>query len=156
MLCREWVSYTAFGSNNTTLNSNRAGQYQRMKAHMTFHVDSRRSDMFKESCDEVKNRLTHMCRQVEEIMANKADEVFVLMRRDYCTVFNGAQVPQGQIMPKLERQVRAAITDAIEKNENWDHDDEDGKAIGVTTENGSMDLETSGVVVDRVSRTMRS
>jgi len=39
--------------------------------------------MFGESCDEVKKLLIKMCRNVQEQMANKTDEVFVKMSRDY-------------------------------------------------------------------------
>jgi len=61
-----------------------------MKNHMVGHVDSRRSEMFRESCNQVKERLEHMCRQVEEAMANKADEVFINMSRWVFSLFTGA------------------------------------------------------------------
>lgn len=63
-----------------------------------------------------------MCRQVEEVIANKTDEVFMLMRRDYITVVNGTKVPQGHIMPKFERQMRSEIAKAIEKREKGEED----------------------------------
>src|ERR1700722_2836031 len=99
----------------------------RMKAHMTSHVDQHRQSMFRESTEEVKKHLKQMCSQVEEQMMNKADEVFVLMRRDYMTVITGQNMPQGHVMPKWERSMKADIAkliqereDAAEKEENPD------------------------------------
>ncbi len=46
-----------------------------MKAHMNAHVEDRCHEMFKDATEAVKSKLTTMCRTVEEIMANKADEV---------------------------------------------------------------------------------
>lgn len=99
----------------------------RMKAHMTSHVDQHRQTMFHESTEEVKKHLKQMCSQVEEQMMNKADEVFVLMRRDYMTVITGQHMPQGHVTPKWERSMKAEIAkliqereDAAEKEENPD------------------------------------
>ncbi|RDW67742.1 hypothetical protein BP6252_09138 [Coleophoma cylindrospora] len=105
-----------------------AGQYARMKQHMSSHVETHKQQMFNESCQQVKQRLTLMCRHVEEAVANKTDEIFVLMQRDYVTVISGSQIPDGQIMPKWERQTRSAIAIAIEKFENGDSSQEDGGA----------------------------
>jgi hypothetical protein len=92
---------------------------------MTSHVDQNRQTMFRESTEEVKKHLKQMCGQVEEQMMNKADEVFVLMRRDYMTVITGQHMPQGHVMPKWERSMKAEIAkliqereDAAEKEEN--------------------------------------
>jgi len=89
----------------------------RMKAHMSTHVDGSRHTMFKECTEEVKNRLTKMCRQVEESMSNKADEVLELMRRDYITAITGAQLPAGQEMPKAQRNMMAAVARIIDERE---------------------------------------
>jgi hypothetical protein len=89
----------------------------RMKAHMTSHVDQHRRTMFHESTEEVKKHLKLMCGQVEEQMMNKADEVFVLMRRDYMTVITGQHVPQGYVMPKWERSMKSEIAKLIQERE---------------------------------------
>jgi hypothetical protein len=86
--------------------------------------------MFKDSCDEVKKRLTQMCRHVEENMNNRTDEVFILMRRDYLTVINGAQV-KGDIMPKWERHMRANVAQALEE-----HEKDEAQALGIADEAG--------------------
>ncbi|KAL3424847.1 tat pathway signal sequence, partial [Phlyctema vagabunda] len=104
------------------------GQYARMKEHMNTHVEQMRHTMFTDSCNEVKTQLTQMCRQVEEAMANKTDEVFMLMRRDYLTVINGAQIPKGELMPKWERRMRSEIADAIHKREEGEEEREVAEA----------------------------
>lgn len=90
----------------------------RMKTYMASHVDEHRQTMFHESTEEVKKHLTHMCRQVEEQMLNKADEVFVLMRRDYMTAITGAHMPEGRETPKWERTMKADIAKVLSEMEN--------------------------------------
>ena len=85
-----------------------------MKSHMATHVDDVRSDMFQESCDEVKNRLLDMCKQVERSMGLQTDEVFMKMQRDYTEVVSGTQLPKGQMMPKQERKMRFDVAQTIE------------------------------------------
>ncbi|QSZ34344.1 hypothetical protein DSL72_005935 [Monilinia vaccinii-corymbosi] len=92
------------------------GQFKRIKEHMHNHIDQSRHTMFAESCDEVKTRLKNMCQKVEESMNNKIDEVFMLMRRDYLQVLNGAQV-SGEVMPKWERHMRSEIARTLEAHE---------------------------------------
>src|SRR5579859_7924188 len=86
-----------------------------MKSHMGNYVDEHRNTMFAESCDEVKQRLIAMCKQVEEFMSAKADEIFLAMQRDYMEVISGTALPKGQMMPKWERNMRAAVAKAIEE-----------------------------------------
>ncbi|KAF8866379.1 hypothetical protein BDZ45DRAFT_639507 [Acephala macrosclerotiorum] len=93
------------------------GQYNRMKAHMASHVNTARTSMFTESCNEVKERLIDMCQTVEHIMAARADEVFLCMQRDYMEVISGTALPQGQTMPKWERKMRAEVAKVIEDRE---------------------------------------
>jgi hypothetical protein len=90
----------------------------RMKTYMASHVDEHRQTMFHESTEEVKKHLTHMCRQVEEQMSNKADEVFELMRRDYMTAITGAHMPEGRVTPKWERTLKADIAKVLSEMEN--------------------------------------
>ncbi|TGO52579.1 hypothetical protein BOTNAR_0319g00080 [Botryotinia narcissicola] len=96
--------------------SERAGMYMRMEDHMRASIDQKRNSMFKESCDEVKKSLDKMFRRVEESMNNKTDEVYLLMRRDYLQVLNGAQVG-GEVMSKWERHVRLQVARALETYE---------------------------------------
>ena len=89
-----------------------AGQFNRMKAHMSQHVDNIRGSMFVESCDEVKGLLLKMCKQVSTQMSEHTDGVFVRIERDYLEVISGTQLP-GQIMPKWERQMRSEVARVI-------------------------------------------
>jgi hypothetical protein len=90
------------------------GCFARMKSHMGNYIDEHRNTMFAESCNDVKQRLIDMCKQVEEFMSAKADEVFLAMQRDYMEVISGTALPKGQMMPKWERNMRAAVVKAIE------------------------------------------
>jgi hypothetical protein len=85
-----------------------------MKNHMATHVDTARSEMFKESCDEVRTRLVSMCRQVEQSMGIQTDAIFIKMQRDYMEVVSGTRLAQGQTMPKQERQMRSDVAQTIE------------------------------------------
>lgn len=82
---------------------------------MNEYVDEHRNTMFTESCDGVKQRLIAMCKQVEDFMSAKADEIFLAMQRDYMEVISGTALPKGQMMPKWERNMRAAVAKAIEE-----------------------------------------
>lgn len=106
------------------------GMYKRIKDHLGNEIQQKRNSMFKESCDEVKTRLNKMCRQVEESMNNKTDEVFLLMRRDYLQVLNGAQVSV-DVMPKWERHMRSQISLVLA---TFDKDEGEKIATGVKDE----------------------
>jgi len=61
--------------------------------------------------------LVAMCNQVEQTMTSRTDEVFMLMQRDYMEVVSGTQLPEGQMMPKWERKMRADVAKVIEDRE---------------------------------------
>ena len=90
------------------------GSYKRMKDAMASHVDQERHTMFRYATEAVKQRLTQMCRAVEEQMSNKADEVFLQMRRDYMTTIGGAQLSQGDLMSKAERTMRKDVLSILD------------------------------------------
>lgn len=95
------------------------GSFARMKAAMNSHVASERHTMFQSSADNVKSRLSVMLKELEVLMNDKADEVYIAIRRDYNTVLGGGEVPQnGEILPKTQRLVRKEmmrIIDGAEK-----------------------------------------
>lgn len=111
--------------------------YMRMKDHLHAQIDQKHNFIFKESCDEVKRSLDKMCRRVEESMNNKADEVYLLMRRDYLQVLNGAQVG-GKIMSKWERHMRLQVARALETYEK----DEAEKVLNSVKEEESEETES--------------
>jgi hypothetical protein len=91
------------------------GQYVRMKAYMNDHVDSN-LNMFEDSLNRVKKKLVTMTEEIEAVMGNKADEVFLLMSRDYLEVLTGSKV-DGVTMLKWEGEMRAEVAKIIEGRE---------------------------------------
>lgn len=107
-----------------------------MKAAMNSHVAQERHTMFAASAENVKARLSVMLKELEVSMNDKADEVYLAMRRDYNSVLGGGDVPQtSEILPKTQRLVRKEmmrIIDGVEKTfmkivglEVQDDDDEE-------------------------------
>ncbi|KAF2834718.1 hypothetical protein M501DRAFT_963774 [Patellaria atrata CBS 101060] len=96
------------------------GCFKRMKEHMINHVGHYRHQMFRAAVDGVRKELVQMCRTVEEHLANSADRVFMDMRRDYLQVIGGAHLPEGEEMPKWERNLRADVGKVIQRgNESF-------------------------------------
>ena len=87
---------------------------QRMKAHMHEHVETHQGTMYKASADEVRKQLQAMVKDAEETLADKTDEVFIQIKRDYRTVLGGEDVPQGEVIPRVQRLVRKEIKKTIE------------------------------------------
>ncbi|KAF6221297.1 hypothetical protein HO133_002152 [Letharia lupina] len=129
------------------------GSFARMKAAMNSHVAQERHTMFQSSAENVKTRLSVMLKELEVYMNDKADEVYIAMRRDYNSVLGGGEVPQnGEILPKTQRLVRKEmmrIINGVEKVfqkiaglEVKDEDDEDNNNVA-----HSSDDEDGGRVV---------
>lgn len=81
---------------------------------MNDHVQAQQDTMFKASADEVRNQLKAMVSSVEETMADKTDEVFIQIKRDYRAVLGGEDVPQGEVIPRVQRLVRKEIKKTID------------------------------------------
>ncbi|KAL8705913.1 MAG: hypothetical protein Q9225_007998, partial [Loekoesia sp. 1 TL-2023] len=90
------------------------GQFKRMKAYMTDHVEQARQTMFHESANEIKRQLGALVHDVEETLADKTDEVFIQIKRDYRSVLGGGEVSQGEVIPRVQRQVRKEIKRIID------------------------------------------
>lgn len=81
-----------------------------MKAAMNSHIAQERHTMFQSSADNIRNRLNTMVKGLETSMLDKADEVFIMVRRDYNSVLGGGELPQaGELLPKTQRLVRKEI-----------------------------------------------
>ncbi|KAL8789297.1 MAG: hypothetical protein Q9213_001220 [Squamulea squamosa] len=91
-----------------------SGQYKRMKAYMTHHIEANRNIMFQASADEIKRQLGEMVKDVEETLADKTDEVFMQIKRDYRAMLGGGDVPQGEVIPRVQLQVRRDIKKTID------------------------------------------
>ncbi|KAL8823785.1 MAG: hypothetical protein Q9191_005549 [Dirinaria sp. TL-2023a] len=85
------------------------GSYRRMKSAMSGHVSNERHTMFQRSVDEVGQSLTRLGQEVEHTMNEKADEVFILIRRDYRSVLGDGDVSHGQLLPKAQRLLRKEV-----------------------------------------------
>jgi hypothetical protein len=56
------------------------GQYNRMKKFMTDTVDHGRHNMFNDATLTIKRHLDDVCRALEDVMEEKADEIFIKMK----------------------------------------------------------------------------
>lgn len=81
---------------------------------MSEHVEANQDSMFKASADEVRNQLKDLVSIVEETLADKTDEVFIQIKRDYRSVLGGGDVPQGEVIPRVQRLVRKDIRKTID------------------------------------------
>lgn len=81
---------------------------------MSSHVEGQRDAMFKASADEVRKQLEDMVSSVEETLADKTDEVFMQIKRDYRAVLGGEDVPQGEVLPRVQRLVRKETKKTID------------------------------------------
>lgn len=81
---------------------------------MTHHVDRERYSMFRQSADEVRKQLIAMVQEIDEILNNKVDEIYVSTSRDYRSVLGGSDVPHGEMLPKWQRLMRKDVLAVIE------------------------------------------
>jgi hypothetical protein len=125
----------------------------KMKQHMAQHIDEHRKVMFRESTNEVKRHLNEMCSRIEEEMSNKADEVFILMRRDYMTVIMGAQVLEGDHPSKAEDLARSEIVWIVQeverRAENGEgYEEGNGRARGIGWMEGQSPMDVKEDIKD--------
>ena len=77
---------------------------------MNTHVAQERHVMFQQSAENVRNKLVDLVREVEELMKDKADEVFINIKRDYRVALGGHDVQRdGEMLPRTQRAVRKEI-----------------------------------------------
>lgn len=91
------------------------GSYKRMKEHMINHVEQERHRMFHEAIKTVVKHLDDLCKVLQESMEAKADEIFVLMNRDYMRVFGGLAGNQPIcLQSKEESELRSEVRGILE------------------------------------------
>ena len=88
-----------------------------MKAALNGHVEQERHVMFQRSADEVRALLKQMVKTLKETLDEKADEIFLAMRRDYRSVLGGSDLPQGELLPKAQRLMRKEVMGKLGKVE---------------------------------------
>ena len=121
------------------------GQFKRMKSYMAEHVEQSRHTMFQDSANEVKRQLATLAHDVEETLADKTDEVFIQIKRDYRSVLGGGEVSQGEVLPRVQRQVRREIKRTIDGVERMMK-----KVVGLEAEDGSDPEEENKDAVSEV------
>ena len=92
------------------------GQYARMKAMMSRHVEGVRHQMFSDSTNAVQKSLEKLIKDIEDFLLGKADEVFISVKRDYESVVLGRQAATHQL-PREQRQIRADVNNIVEGTE---------------------------------------
>ena len=118
-----------------------------MKALMHAHVNQERHVMFQKSAGNVRKKLVDLIGEVEEFMKEKADEVFVNIKRDYRVGLGGHDVQNdGDILPRTQRAVRKEIKRILDGAEeafiialNLEIEENDGGKDD--SERGDMDVE---------------
>jgi hypothetical protein len=86
-----------------------------MKTHMTGHVQGIIGTVFKDATDTVRSRLKRMASKVASEMADRTDDVFREVQKDYMTVITGVKLPEGYVVPKAEYQMRAEVAQAVKE-----------------------------------------
>lgn len=117
-----------------------------MKALMHNHVAQERHVMFQQSAENVREKLIDLVREVEELMKDKADEVFVSIKRDYRVGLGGHDVQRdGEILPRTQRVARKDIKrildgaeEAIMNAVGLKMEDDEGKEV---SDRGDTDIE---------------
>ncbi|KAI4765676.1 hypothetical protein E4T52_09296 [Aureobasidium sp. EXF-3400] len=115
---------------NTCVDESGPGQFNRMKTHMTNHVTAQKDNMFQRATQVVRNMIMDLIKDVEEHMANRTDQVFVGMRRDYLQVLSNVRVDD-ITLPKWERSLRGTIEDIIQQSEETFEAIIDGREVAV-------------------------
>jgi hypothetical protein len=95
---------------------NGPGSYKRMKDHMSKHIDKVRDQMFFKAAITVQRHLEAMCKALESIMEEKADEIYIKMKGDYMRVLGGGQLQfnYASVLPKAERELRAEVLEILQ------------------------------------------
>ena len=101
---------------------------------------------FESSAENAKSLLGIMLKELKVYMNDKADEVYIAMRRDYNSVLGGGEVPRpGELLPKTQRLARKEmirIIDGVEKVfsriAGLDFKDEDDEAEKSSDDEGGV------------------
>jgi uncharacterized protein YeeX (DUF496 family) len=89
------------------------GSFMRIKAHMAQQVKQNRHSMFHDATKTVKHHLDGMCKALEDVMEERADEIYVSMKNDYMRVLGGVQINQAEVMSKEERALRSEVMEIL-------------------------------------------
>lgn len=90
------------------INESGIGSYVRMKQHMMSHVEQHRFTMFKAASQTIEEALKAMCKTLEEMLSNNADEIFAAIRSAYLGALSGVQV-SADTSSRSERDLKAEV-----------------------------------------------
>ena len=119
-----------------------SGSFARMKALMERHVEIKRDVMFRQSCENIGERLKQLLSTVREQMETACDEIFVAINRDYKSALGGGDLQDGEVMPKWQRDMRRAVLcdlEGVEQILDSTSDSEFMKREGSVESHGSVD-----------------
>ena len=131
-----------------------------MKSALNGHVDEQRHVMFQGSADEVRSLLQQMVRTLQQTLDERADEIFLAMRRDYRSVLGGGDLPQGELLPKAQRLMRKEVMGKINRVERIFkrvaglevEDDEDEEKEDVSTNHSDKINDVASTTPDTMDR----
>jgi hypothetical protein len=103
---------------DTCVNESGSGSYNRMRGHMDRHVETTKATMYRESTENVKSLIKAMLKEAKTLLEEKADEIFMSIKRDYTGVVVGQDgVDESKVLPRDQRVMRKTvleITDGAE------------------------------------------
>jgi len=73
--------------------------------------------MFRESTESVRDLLKELLGETKNMLEDRVDEVFTVVRRDYLTALGGGAAKFGDVIPKPQRLIRKEILDVIDGTE---------------------------------------
>lgn len=88
------------------------GSFKRMKAHMDMHVESTKQQMFTESTDDIRRRITIMLKEAQDQLETSLDEIFVSMKRDYTLLVTGV-TSHAERLSRDQRMMRKDVLDLV-------------------------------------------
>ncbi|KAI1640119.1 hypothetical protein F4809DRAFT_562582 [Biscogniauxia mediterranea] len=108
VICEAMAEVYGFCANETG-----TGQFARMKAAMTEHVERARHVMFHEATDMVKTQLQAMCRALKKNMRESTENIYDSVFRDYMSVLVGTTVERRDKISREELEMRKRVSRAL-------------------------------------------
>jgi hypothetical protein len=90
------------------------GSYARMKVHMITHVDLIRQTMFRGATNVVRNQLEDLCRKIADQLLLQMQELHARLSHDYLAALFGADIANGDGIPRAERMLRSEMIPLLE------------------------------------------
>ena len=92
------------------------GQYNRMKVHMTGHVEQSKSMMFDQCINHVRSIITKMLKDVEEDLLDKTDKIYMAMEKEYTSIVLG-ETDRDFVLTREQRAIRKHLLEILDSAE---------------------------------------